>query len=532
MARMLRSGAETDRDDAEPDALGEALRLGAVPLRRIIAWQIARTLLRLALAGTMAVLLGSWIMGGPAGSVLLPAIALLLVLAAAAGFRADRAEAEAQASLAAALRRRAGARLTAMPARAVQAMAPGELVVAMQRHPEAIAALALGHRAARSMMAMGPVCAAAALVCVSWQAALTVVVLTPVMVVFFVLVGAAIRTRAEARERAFGRLAGLFADRIRALPTILAHHALAIEADKLERRLDTHAIQTMGVLRIAFLNAGVIDFFASLSIAILAVLLGLGHLKLAAIPGFHDLALWQSLFVLMIAPDYFAPFRRYAEQYHAKADGLAAALALDRLLTRALPPRPRAAEVERIASEFVLPPRGLVALAGPSGAGKSTLLRRLAGLEPGRDVPSGSVAWIATDSFVPVGTLADALAWNAARPSEAHLVQAAGRVGLLDDALLPGGLEARLERGGANLSGGQRLRIATARALLADGAVFADEPTAKLDAVSAALVRDGLRAMASSRLVVVATHDPALMRLAARRIDLAAPNAVTEAEVP
>ena len=176
-------------------------------------------------------------------------------------------------------------------------------------------------------LAAGPLLAAAALMFVSWQATLLVIGLTPVMIVFFALVGGEIRRRADIQERSFGRLAGQFADRIRTLPTILANHALAQEKEKLAGRLETYAHNTMGVLRIAFVNAGIIDFFASLSIAMLAVLLGLGHLKLVTIPGFSDLELWQSLFVLMIAPDYFAPFRRFSEQYNAKAEGLAAAAA-------------------------------------------------------------------------------------------------------------------------------------------------------------------------------------------------------------
>ena len=92
---------------------------------------------------------------------------------------------------------------------------------------------------------------------------------------------------------------------------------------------------TMGVLKVAFINAGIIDFFSSLSIAILAVFLGLGHLGLIDLPGFSGLHLWQSLFILMMAPDYFAPFRRYAEQYHAKAEGVAAAGALEWLFAPA-----------------------------------------------------------------------------------------------------------------------------------------------------------------------------------------------------
>ena len=100
------------------------------------------------------------------------------------------------------------------------------------------------------------------------------------MVVFFALLGGVIRGRAESQEKAFGRLAAQFSDRIRTLPTILANHALLREHGKIEARMTLYADSTMGVLKVAFLNAGIIDFFSALAIAVLAVFLGLGHLGL------------------------------------------------------------------------------------------------------------------------------------------------------------------------------------------------------------------------------------------------------------
>src|SRR5260370_1031177 len=117
--------------------------------------------------------------------------------------------------------------------------------------------------------------------------------------------------------------------RIRTLPTILANHALRHEHGKIEQRMTVYANSTMGVLMVAFLNAGIIDFFSALAIAVLAVFLGLCHLGLVHIPGFSGLALWQSLFILIIAAEFFTPFRRYAEQYHVKAEGQAAAKELN-----------------------------------------------------------------------------------------------------------------------------------------------------------------------------------------------------------
>lgn len=504
------------------DTLAQARRLAAPALPALAGLHLLGTVLRLAFLGTAAVAAGRLIMNGTADARIVLAVPALLAAAALVGLLADRRQADIEARIARKLRQRAGTRLERMPARLLLSMPVGSLVVSMQRHPEAIASLVIGHRISTSMMAIGPLVTAVAMALVSWQAALAVLALTPVMIVFFALVGEVIRKRADAQERAFGKLAGQFADRIRTLPTILANHAGAAEEAKLRGRLDTYCANTMGVLRIAFLNAGIIDFFTSLSIALLAVFLGLGHLKLATIPGFSGLELWQSLFVLVMAPDYFAPFRRFAEQYHAKAEGLAAAAALDRLLDQPLraPDRPAPLPAN-------LPQHGLVAVAGPSGSGKSTLLRRLAGIETGCPPLAGQlagarIAWVSTDSFVPEGTLEQAIRWNTTETCSTQLMLAAGRVGLLDDDLLPGGLGAGIQRGGANLSGGQRMRIATARAMLTRRTVMADEPTAKLDAQSAEAVRLALREMATTRLVVVATHDRELIGQASLVIGLPA----------
>jgi ABC-type transport system involved in cytochrome bd biosynthesis fused ATPase/permease subunit len=167
-----------------------------------------------------------------------------------------------------------------------------------------------------------------------------------------------------------------------------------------------------------------------------------------------------------------------------------------------------------------LPPAGLIAISGPSGAGKSTLLRMLAGIEapaPGvkalPQIGAKGCDWISTEIYVPAGTLADAIGWNRG-DDRAALWRAAKRVGLIDETLLPGGLDASIAEGGANLSGGQRMRIGSARILLSDGVVLADEPTAKLDAETAKLVREVLSEVASARLVIVATHDKALIAAA------------------
>lgn len=515
------------------DSINRA-RVSAAPgLKQLVGWQFTRTVLRLGFSAATALLVGRLVVGGAVETWNLVALPVLLAAATLAGLMSDRAQVRTETNVAAALRHKVGAVLHGMSSRALRSIPTGTLTMSIQRHPPAVAALVTGHRAASLMMAVGPLAVAAALFCVSWQAALLMLVLTPVMIVFFALIGDTIRTRADAQERAFGRLAGQFADRIRTLPTILANHGLAAEETKLADRLQAYASNTMSVLRIAFMNAAIIDFFASLSIAMLAVFLGLGHLKLAMIPGFSNLELWQSLFILMVAPDYFSPFRRYSEQYHAKAEGLAAGAALDRLLDAEALARPSIAVVDDVMAGIELPARGLVVVAGPSGSGKSTLLHRIAGLEHATGLGENSlamreIAWISGDCYVPEGMLADAIAWNTEGISPAALRDAARHVGLLDDGMLPGGLDAPIAAGGANLSGGQRLRIAIARAMLSDRMIIADEPTAKLDHRTAAVIRNALRDTAGTQLVLVATHDRELIALADRLINLS-PVAAMEA---
>lgn len=526
--RVVEGGAPSPAK--ETAALSFARALGAHGLRATLAWQILRTLCRLGFAASLAVFAGEMIEGGTLVWPALAAAVASLFLSAGAGLLAELRAAQAEAEVVAALRKSLRITLAGMPASRIHTRPTGAIVAGLSRHPPALAGLVIGHAAARNMLAIAPLAAAGTIVLVSWQAAVTLLLAIPVMIAFFMLLGSVVRRRAETQERAFGRLAAQFSDRIRSLPTILANNAISHERGKIERRMTDYADSTMGVLNAAFLNAGIIDFFSALAIAVLAVFLGLGHLGLVHIPGFTGLMLWQSLFILVIAADFFTPFRHYAEQYHVKAEGEAAAKELDWYFgpaDAAVMPAPFVPAGIEDFDVNNLPQAGLIAISGPSGAGKSTMLRALAGIEEPLSaltalpkIGADGCDWISTDIYVPAGTLADAIGWNRGDVDRASLERAAARVGLLNENLLPGGLAARVAEGGDNLSGGQRMRIGVARVLLSDRVVFADEPTAKLDSVTAMLVREVLVDIAGQRLVIVATHDSCLIEAADRHVQL------------
>lgn len=532
--------ARSGRAALEPAALVLARGAARAGLSRLHALQALRCAATLGLAVALARLAGALIETGELDGIALGLAGACLLAGAGLGSLIEARSAALEAAVAVALVDAAEARLAAMPARAAGDLPRGAVIAGLQRHPGALARLVVGHAAARRMMALGPVLTAGAVALVSWQAAVALLLATPVMIVFFALVGGLIRDRAAVQEAALGRLATQFADRVRVLPTILAAYGLPRETAKLDRRLKTYAGGTMGVLAVAFLNAGVLDFFASLAIAILAVFLGLGHLGLAAIPGFAHLALWQSLLILLLAPEYFLPFRRYAELYHAKAEGEAAAEALAWVFSEDAEARPERGAVPAMpgarglvlphagpVADFDLPETGLVAVTGPSGAGKSTLLRVLADVEAplagACRLPEQGIAatWVSLDTPIPAGTLGAAIADGTTATAEA-VATAAATLGLSEDPHWPGGLDAPVRAGAENLSGGQRVRVAVARLLLRPGPAFCDEPTAKLDPDNAARVRRALARAARTRLIIVATHDPALAALADRRIALGA----------
>lgn len=384
----------------------------------------------------------------------------------------------------------------------------------------------------------------------NWAVALIFLFSAPLIPLFMALVG---MKAADANRRNFQALANLgayFLDVVQGLSTLRLFQRSRGEAQRIHRVSDEFRLRTMQVLRLAFLSSAVLEFFASVSIAVTAVYLGfsfLGELDF----GYWDtpVTLQQGLFLLLLAPEFYLPLRELGTHYHARQEAVGAADRLIDLLneveraplggTAPLPDAQAGVALALRQVSLTWPGRrdalldGLdlsvaagehVAIMGPSGAGKSTLMNLLLGFQApdsgevtANGVPVaqldpqswlGAVAWVSQQTTLFPGTLRDNLMLAAPDASADALWQAC-RDAHADTfiAALPQGLDTRIEEGGAGLSGGQIQRIALARAFLKDAPVLLlDEPTANLDRDSERLVVAALGVLSRGRTVVTLTH--------------------------
>ncbi|MEZ5755564.1 MAG: ATP-binding cassette domain-containing protein [Paracoccaceae bacterium] len=379
----------------------------------------------------------------------------------------------------------------------------------------------------------------------SWAVGVILLVAGPLIPVFMALVGMAAK-EASARQMAeIGTLNDFLVERLSALVDIrLLGAGPVVQAGFSQQAADLRR-RTMAVLGVAFLSSTVLELFAAIGVAMVAVYVGF------ALLGALDFGSWGAalspgagIFLLLLAPEFFQPLRDLSAAWHDKAAALAvmeehaawAAVGGVRLPGTGGPamPLPGPAGLSllgcvtpsgRAIPDIVVQPGERVALVGPSGSGKTSALRLMAGLAlpvQGRITVAGQAlsaetadGWRARLGWMPqsphflTGSLRANLTLG--RPGDPA---AALRAAAVDEVVsaLPRGLDTRLGETGAGLSGGEARRITLARAVLAGPDILlADEPTADLDAETARAVTEGLLAQAArGATLIVATHDPAL----------------------
>ncbi|NEC16548.1 thiol reductant ABC exporter subunit CydD [Streptomyces sp. SID8014] len=395
-----------------------------------------------------------------------------------------------------------------------------------------------------------PVAVLARVVTEDWVSAAIIVVTLPLIPVFMALIGWATQSRMDRQWGLLSRLSGHFLDVVAGLPTLKIFGRAKAQAESIRRITHDYRRATLRTLRIAFLSSFALELLATLSVALVAVTIGMRLVH-------GDMDLYTGLVILLLAPEAYLPLRQVGAQYHAAAEGLAAAEEVFAVLETPLPHTGELAAptgalaFERVTvrypgrgtpavreADFSVAPGETVALVGPSGCGKSTLLQAVLGFVApvgGRITVGGTdlaevdreqwhqrIAWVPQRPQLFAGTIAENVRLARPEACDADVVRALEQAGAEHFvAGLPLGMETELGEEGAGLSAGQRQRIALARAFLADRPILLlDEPTAALDGASEEAVVAAVRRLAVGRTVLLVVHRPALLAAADRVVRL------------
>lgn len=386
--------------------------------------------------------------------------------------------------------------------------------------------------------------------------------LVPLIPLFMALVGWATQKAAFDKQLAMRRLGDQLLDLVNGLPTLRQLRRATDQKRQVAQSAENLEKTSMSLLRRAFMSSMVLEMVTTLSVAILAVEVGLRLLH-------GQMELFPALIVLILAPEVYLPLRLVGQQFHASADGTAALANTMEIIE--LPQRPAGTHpVGKVAAirwadlsvdhgtgnntphqlSVVATPGTITAFTGPNGCGKSTAVLAALGLvtaSGGRvelqtesggghwvnidDVERRSwheqVAWVPQQPSVVSGTLLDNLLLpNEFLPGPQWLEDLAQRCGLADVLeVLPHGWHTRIGRGGFGLSAGQRHRVALARAVARLDAgistLIVDEPTAHIDPVTEVVIQDIVQTAAARGItIIVIAHRPTLIDIATQQVNV------------
>ncbi|MGW6924856.1 thiol reductant ABC exporter subunit CydD [Streptomyces sp. NPDC054950] len=480
-------------------------------------------------------------------------VALRALLGWARDVLAQRAAADTKHALRGRLTDRLGHAAPSTPA----ARRHGETATLLTRGLDALDPYVTGALPTMAAAGVVPLTVVVWLFVTDWSSALIVVVTLPLIPVFGALVGMHTARRTARQWRLLARLGGHFLDVVAGLPTLRAFGREDYQARRVGEMADAHRRATMRTLRVAFLSSFVLETVATLSVALVAVPVGLRLLG-------GSLDLRTALVVLFLTPEAYLPLRAMGAAFHESSEGVTVAEQVFTILDEGegegeggaggAGERPASPDVRTVPVSLhdvcvTYPGRAVpaldgvslqvqpgehIALVGPSGAGKSTLLALLLGfVEPsaGRITVGGTdlagldaddwrarLAWVPQRPHLFAASVADNIRLGRPDASDAEVRQAA-RDAYADHFVeaLPQGYDTLLGEHGAGLSAGQRQRLALARAFLKDAPVLLlDEPTAHLDPESEAAVTRATVRLMRGRTAIVVAHRTSLLPYADR----------------
>jgi thiol reductant ABC exporter CydD subunit len=365
--------------------------------------------------------------------------------------------------------------------------------------------------------------------------ALIALLTIPIIPIFGALIGKYTNDAVATKWQSLGMLSRYFEDSLRGIYTLAIYGRHKTQSARIKEMGDRYTSETMKVLRVSFLSALVLELAATISVALIAVTIGIRLVN-------SSMEFFPALAVLVLAPEVYFPLRNAASLFHASADGGAALGQLHEVTSREVEVFDGRTEIKAIESlrwedwkspfgsgavdSLELKSGEIVVIRGGSGLGKTTFLNSLLGLNqsstasinqiPISDINRKSlfrqIGWIPQNPALISGSIREMFELVKPEISSAQVESLFSQVGL-DIAQLPDGVETiigGLGEKSAHLSGGQKRRIAIARALAINPSVIiADEPTADLDPESAAEILNTLHSCAQSGAIVIAVlHAP------------------------
>ena len=393
----------------------------------------------------------------------------------------------------------------------------------------------------------------------SWAAGGLLLATAPLIPLFMILVGMGAESISQRHFQTLSRMSAYFLDVLQGIATLKLFYRSKGAEETIAGVSNNYRLRTMGVLRVAFLSSAVLEFFSSISIALVAVYLAMSYLGYFSFGLYgKSLNLAGGLFILLLAPDFYLPLRELGTHYHARAEAVGAAeeilkiVSVSRLETLNGAIEWTKKDLLHVQLEdvhlafdggkrpalqgvsFELREGEQVALVGASGAGKTTTLNLLLGFlgpDSGQIKVNGmlladmtpaswrrQIAWIGQHPVLFQGTIKENILLGRPEASAMQIEQAAGNARVLDFAMhLPEGLDTPVGEQGFGLSRGQAQRVALARTFLKDSPLLLlDEPTAGLDAENEALVINSLETLSRGRTVLMLTHRLTNIRQASR----------------